>query len=227
MAYVATTEKTIEQIRRNIEAMQNAEIATTGGLVPKFNEIMEIKELREEIEASAWGEFIDLRNRLTDRMSWRGNVTIYVYYNNPNSNVLSGTKHTAVTIKVEKFPFGMLPNDTYYKLTSYDYAFPCGHEHPHIQDIQQLLMEIDEIKTRWEKVSKQMLTFIRSAKSINEAVKLWPDVKAYLPKDIIDRLEEKSTRKESTVSSAAAVLEKMDIETIKQSAVIGKMLSKP
>lgn len=51
-----------------------------------------------------------------------------------------------------------------------------------------------EIQLKWDKVSRQVIDYLEACKSINEAVKLMPNIKLYLDKDVIERLERKSER---------------------------------
>lgn len=223
MTYAAVTDKALKEIRMHITSMANAELATLDNVSVEFNKIVQIPELREEIEVAAWGEFVDLRHRLAQRLCCAGTIEISVYYKNDAAD--SKTAATA-SVKIDKFPFGILRNDEYYKLTLYKYAFRYDHEHAHIQGLMHLLAERSEVQERWGKVMQQVIQFVRNAKSINEAVKLWPDLKAYLPRGIIVKLEEKAGRKQTANSAAKTLLEKMDIETLKHSAVISKMLQK-
>lgn len=57
-------------------------------------------------------------------------------------------------------------------------------------------MELNnEIKAKWSKVEQDVLLFLGKCKSLNEALKLWPGVKLYIPSEYIRRVEHKVERK--------------------------------
>ncbi|MFM7010888.1 MAG: hypothetical protein ACKO0Z_16460 [Betaproteobacteria bacterium] len=52
-----------------------------------------------------------------------------------------------------------------------------------------------EIRAKWGKVEADVLLFLSKCKSLNEALKLWPGVKLYIPQEYINRVEVKIERK--------------------------------
>jgi len=80
-----------------------------------------------------------------------------------------------------------------------------------------------EILQRWEKVAKQVYDFLDNCKSLNEALKLWPDLKLYIPNEFIARVERKAAKAEKSESSAASILAGINTEEIHAAAVIARM----
>jgi hypothetical protein len=68
----------------------------------------------------------------------------------------------------------------------------------------QLVM--DEIKQRWRKVKEDLMAFLGKCTTLNEAVKLYPQVKLYISKNEIDRLEYKRPAPPSDKERRKAVL---------------------
>lgn len=67
-----------------------------------------------------------------------------------------------------------------------------------VQNILDHLVCIElnaEIKARWSKVEGDIMAFLGKCKSLNEALKLWPGVKLYIPVEYIKRVEHKVERK--------------------------------
>ena len=82
--------------------------------------------------------------------------------------------------------------------------------------------QIVEIRDRWEKVRAQVTDFLESCKSLNEAIKLWPDLEHYIPKDDIERMLEKRVRAK-TESKAVEALSRVDTEGVMAAAVIARL----
>ena len=80
-----------------------------------------------------------------------------------------------------------------------------------------------EITERWDKVRSQVLTFIEKCKSLNEAVKLWPDVRVYVPREYADKLERKAEKKEAKLSDAAEALKSINVDEVQAAAVIARL----
>lgn len=104
-------------------------------------------------------------------------------------------------------------------------TFQEGEEMPlsvineHIQKAKQRT----EITDRWKKIENQVNQFLENCKSLNEAIKLWPDLKLYIPAEYIERLERKAAKAEKVQSNAAAVLAGINTEEIQAAAVIARI----
>lgn len=79
-----------------------------------------------------------------------------------------------------------------------------------------------EIYERWLKVTHQVETFLNSCKSLNEALKLWPDVRMYIPTSYLERVERK-VEKAKSASQAADALAQIDVDELQAAAVIARM----
>ena len=77
-----------------------------------------------------------------------------------------------------------------------------------------------EVRQRWEKVEVQVVDFLRQYPSLNAAVKAWPGVKLYIPKQYVEALDRKVERCKVDVAvpglnydelTAAAVAHRMGV----------------
>jgi hypothetical protein len=84
--------------------------------------------------------------------------------------------------------------------------------------------EMMEIKARWEKVKLQITTFLQSCKSLNEALKLWPAVSVYIPKQYLDRVNRKVER-EVKASAAQQALASVDTDAAIAAATTARFMS--
>lgn len=76
-----------------------------------------------------------------------------------------------------------------------------------------------DIAARWAKVEKDITEFLKKCKSLNEAVKLFPNVRMYLHHDDIERLERKVER----ASQRKAIVEAVDTEGLTAAAIAAKL----
>jgi hypothetical protein len=93
---------------------------------------------------------------------------------------------------------------------------------PELAEYFASVLASDEIKQRWEKIRLQVLNFLDECKSLNEALKLWPQLNMYIPKEYLDRVAEKAEAKPKE-SRAADALKNLDTNLAVSSAVIARM----
>lgn len=89
-----------------------------------------------------------------------------------------------------------------------------------------------ECADRWNTVARQISTFLDSCKSLNEALKLLPDIERYVSADYIARVNEKrgttSVKKadeEARKAGVLAALKNVDVEVVRTSEVLARMAS--
>ena len=96
--------------------------------------------------------------------------------------------------------------------------------HPGFAAILAWRMSQKEMSRRWEKVREDIVGFLSSAKSLNEALKLWPDVARYVDKDLVAKVNEKTVAKvKPAVSDAMARLAAMDMDAVVSSTVLARL----
>jgi hypothetical protein len=109
---------------------------------------------------------------------------------------------------------------------------PCGvpsgvfivpADDPEIEPYVDREAALYDIAQRWDKVDKQIMEFLTKCKSVNEAMKLWPQIEMYLPGDVVARVQEKKERNPSAPSQAAEALKALDTDHLTTAAVISRM----
>jgi hypothetical protein len=95
-------------------------------------------------------------------------------------------------------------------------SLPAHHEL--VAEYVAYQRQVDEVKQRWNKVSEEIVKFLQNCKSLNEALKLWPDVRIYIPNEFIVRVEHKAERSAAT-STALDVLKSIDTDGAVAAAV--------
>lgn len=104
-------------------------------------------------------------------------------------------------------------------------VFVGTDDHEAYDEYARKYRDLNEINGRWSKVEEQILGFLRTTKSLNEALKLWPDVRRYLPADAITKVETKTEKTKRDRSEAMQKLAEMDLDTITSSTVLARMAS--
>jgi hypothetical protein len=112
----------------------------------------------------------------------------------------------------------------YYGSSTLCLGFKPGDEVPEVlQAVKEYALKEKEISDRWDKIMSQVREFLENCKSLNEALKLWPDLRVYIPNDYLERVEKKAQRSGSSTSSAAEVLAKIDTQEVQAAAVIARL----
>ena len=63
----------------------------------------------------------------------------------------------------------------------------------------------------WQKIANDVRNFLNSNKSLNAAIKAWPELRAYIPSDYLERVDKKPERK-AQQEKAAQTLAEIDRE---------------
>lgn len=84
----------------------------------------------------------------------------------------------------------------------------------------QLIKQVHEIDKRWQKVAADVDTFLQKCKSLNEGVKLFPNIRAYIGAKDLERLDFKPPPKEERQN----IVEGLDTEALTASAMAFKLM---
>lgn len=219
MAYVGISQKLIEDVSRNIDAMKNKE--RNAFVAPP--KLLELNEAPEEIVALLWGEYRHLESMLPAK--WKGknsSVDLNFVVKDEGGEVLTKSYFTIRYDNEVVVP----PGVSNYR---FDVELPEGTcpAIPEAEAYYKWFIEMCGIEHRWGKVRDQMLGFLKSCKSLNEALKLWPDVRIYIPSEYLKRVEQKTERAQATeahISKAAAALANMDTDAAISAAMTARLM---
>ena len=84
----------------------------------------------------------------------------------------------------------------------------------------QLIKQVHEIDKRWQKVAADVDSFLRKCKSLNEGVKLFPNIRAYIGAKDLERLDVKPPPKQERQN----IVEGLDTEALTASAMAFKLM---
>lgn len=207
MAYVAINPAFLDRVRDKIHGMCDAEIKTLGStpvpaITPASNVFLDV----------VWGEDKHLLPILPDK--WKHS------HHEFRLTIVVGGHEFMTRFDTKNFGIVFPPDTSWYD----EYKMDANEalEHHELAELAKHCVAEAEIIDRWARVETKVLGFLRECKSLNEAVKLWPDVAMYIDKNDIERLE---TKREKAVNSsrAAEALAALDTDELMGAAVIARL----
>lgn len=219
MAFVKVTEAVVEEViaglhtamLREIRALETKDIKTSKAGNHKGDLVMAIKapEMAEFVERCLWREHYHLRNQMPQR--WMVSLHRCSLHINKLRVDWEGTQI-----------FGP-PNSS---------SFPDVHLTPEViallpepwqQKVEELLEQVvmvNKIHEKYRVLKAQVKSYLESRKSLNEAVKLYPDLKIFLSDEIKAKLDKKYNRNTSEVQQEAeSAVAALDLGALTAAAV--------
>ena len=95
--------------------------------------------------------------------------------------------------------------------------------HPLIKEYIDALIIKNEAVARWDGVKLQITSFLESCKTVNKALKLWPDVQRYIPKEYITRVNAVTEKAASSHNTALDALKNINMDAVTTSTVLARM----
>ena len=214
MAYVAISERFRDDVRNTIRLKQNAELNL---LVKPQTPTLHVNDPR--IIERFWGDYTHLRGQIP--AGWCSKVDslslITEFEKIPGDVQSLDRADVGVTITGGQI---LVPpkTDTYYPKLS------VPPDAPEVVDHVRYIREQYEVNLKWNKVATDVMNFLTNCKSLNEALKLWPDIKIYIPQHYIDKAEEKTVKAKAAESKAMEILKQIDTDHAISSAVLVRIL---
>lgn len=219
MAHVAISNHFIERVVDKIARMEKAELNTLG-TEPAIVVSIDSPPLVNAI----WGQHIHLKD-MVPRDWCNVNGTARLAFDTTSTQTNSDGKEAPVSCGFTV----SAPPDQHFKFVPNSYwhtAFkirPEDVDHPDIKEAIAYGNAKAEIGTRWANVRLKVTEFFKSCKSMKEAVTLWPECKAYIDNEDIERFEKKVTKTASSDSEAAKVLAGMNTDELMGAAVVARL----
>lgn len=201
MAYVAISGEFIDRVKRKVYSMHQAELGILGGFDQKVSPDSSL------YLETVWGEHLNLRSSLPDR--WKRHTDcLNIRFKMEDGKVVNHS--FSLTGDGETPPY----------FDNYTHK-PVDMNHPEMREAVAYYRRKLEIDNRWMSVSDKVISYLHSCKSLNEAVKLWPDVVMYIDKQDLDRMGVK--RERAKESAALEALKSLDTDELVGAAVIARM----
>ena len=206
MAYVAISAELRDSVRRNISSMKRRELGAAPGY--KQTEVVRSHQITQQHYELAWGEYLPLKAQIPQHWC-RRSCSLELKCERAIDDETSVSAH--MTFEFPDYLVAPPSSDNYMRKT-------VSEDFPGMKELLDNAVAQHEIEMRWNKVQEQVTKFINNCKSLNEALKLWPDVKLYIPQNYLERVEQKVVKPKE--SQAAEILKQIDTDTA-TAAVVG------
>lgn len=225
MAYVAISQSLREDIRRIIQSKS----MTERNLLDRPQTDMVLKPtdpLYTQFEAKMWGEHAALREQLPPE--WCRNLASGRYHGSAEVSYLddageSKTRYVSVAMQVTFSPsIACPPNAETYNVGM---RVDDANLDTYLAPIVQYENTTREITEKWNKVWDQVNGFLTNCKSLNQALKLWPDLRIYIPQPYLDKVNTVVERAKSNENAALEALKNVDTDAVVANAVMVRMLA--
>lgn len=207
MAFVGISQNLISRVKNVINNMERAELKTLGD-APKVL----LSPDNPTILRALWGEHLHLKDLIPT--TWKSTVEQI------RASVRINLSETES--KTYGYTIGFTSGIEAPMTHGYYQIYELQQGTPELADIHAYAANHVEITQRWNMVSSKIINYLESCKSLNEAVKTWPDVSIYVDKEDLDRLEVKREKK-AKESAATEALASMNVDELVGAAVIARM----
>ena len=215
MAYVAISNNLISSTQNNIIKMRDKEKAAVTAPSDRIN----VSNKDANLELLIWGDHLRLRDQMPDE--WKKT------YNRINTRIQyewdENTKGTFEFIfeSVDPIEVPQCNENSYYghNITVPETSHLLPPQARAALEHQKFCRQTDD---KWKDVNRKVTQFLESAKSLNEALKLWPALALYINDDYIDRVNN-NPKREKTASKAEEILASLSIDDLTAAAVASKL----
>jgi len=219
MATVYITRELINRIGSRISKMRDQEIQIE---VPDHEKRIHL-DATELLMQMAWGDYKHVFPQLPKEwLKHSKSQDLYVH-----ADMGEDGEYT------NKYSFTIEGMTAYYEIPTSDrWSAPrptCSKEwleaRIHLAGAQEILDQLAQkeirntIHMKWEKVSADIRAFLDKCKSLNEALRLWPALKMYVPEEYIERVEFKVERRKRETE----IIETVDLEGLTATAIAAKL----
>lgn len=216
MATVYITQELSGRISNVIKRMCDAEITNNNAEIGKPIEL----DTSEFLTKAMWGDYLHLKDQMPQE--WLSTNT------GPSMHVIAIDEAGGETSRQISFRNQKVlnrPNNDRWSEPRIKCTKAYLEANAHMAGVQNILNYLDrvdlneEIKKRWNKVETDVMLFLSKCKSLNEALKLWPGVKLYIPSEYIQRVEHKVERK----VREKAIIEETPVDTLTAAAIAARL----
>lgn len=216
MSYVSISRDLTSEVGTFIRNLANTELNSMSNFDRIVEDAKTDDAFKQMLDNILWGEYLDLQPRL-EKFSTKCRLDIAIACTRTIADGTFDTFTQELRIDNVSVPLTRKSNTYGYLDVAID-----PNTHPLLLEARDLALLRRECSKRWEKVQDQVTKFLGSCKSLNEAIKLWPDVRRYVPSDYLKRVDTK-VEKTKTKSSGADALAGMDMDMVNTSLVLARM----
>ena len=214
MAYVSISKDLLADVKHKIHTMQSKQIEQVAFPAASLSVYPDDPIALELI----WGSYLHLKAQIPD--AWC--TTASTLRLQANSVAADGsTFQSSFDVVVAGSSKFRVPQGIASGYSSINIG--VAEDYPLLTERVAYNKQIKAITSEWKKISDSVLKYMQSAKSLNEAIKLWPAIALYVPEQYLIRVESKAKKTEVTMSAAQAMLANLDTDSITAAAVVSRM----
>jgi hypothetical protein len=216
---IQITDKLIEDINAHIKELCKTAIKSEFGSSNEHIPIYICHEDKDFADKVYWGDKVNLRDQMPDK--WCSNIKCspsnsYGYSELRIKNEAYPKIPLRFSIDTKGLTYKAPPNTNQWddKLTLYK---TLSDKSPMPTYVFEQLKARCEVATRWEETGKKVKEFLQTCRSLNQAVKVWPELVNFLPEDRRKRLEEDNkpkAKKERTTPAPEEILGQINRDEI-------------
>lgn len=199
--YVAVSKELIQSIEDKIAKLKENE----QNAIEKVPYRIELPSDDPVIMSLVWGQHIALKNMIPHEWKFKANRVDFT-----TKTVEGQSLEFQVECTTDMFdcPYNKNARDGYQ--TKY-YETNISNDHPMIAEYLAYRQKVSANDLKWKTVKSQVLQFIGQCKSLNEALKLWPDLRLYVKDSYLERIDKK-VEKSKDESKALDALKNIDTD---------------
>lgn len=217
MATVYITQQLSGEVSSVIKRMREAEITTNNAEIGKPIEL----DTSDFLTKAMWGNHLHLKDQMPEEwlsVSSSPTLNVHVPIDDAGNKIVHqiNFRNQKVTNR---------PNNDRWNEPKIACKKAYLEANVDMMGVQNILNHLDrvelnaEIKARWSKVEGDIMAFLGKCKSLNEALKLWPGVKMYIPREYIERVERKVERK----VREKEILDDTPVDTLTAAAIAARL----
>lgn len=163
-----------------------------------------------------WKEHLHFREKLPSSWVVRLQKPSYTEFRNPIDNQEFPGVMLRFNLLTDGSTYIAPPNTNSYK-PSFTLSKESSETDPILGPVVRELRERCAVEIRWKETKTKVQEFLKTCRSLNQAVKLWPELVNFLPTERRKRLEEENkpkTKKERTTPAPEEVLGQINRDAI-------------
>lgn len=213
---VRISQELLSEVRSQINRMRLSDCKLNLGQ-PNLDDLMVINTDSKQLSDIVWGKHVHLRDQMPSE--WLRDLSkeymphIWVCIN--------CDKPFKIKLVIKgKTPFYIPPRMS----SGSEFDIGADKVTGELAAFVDIHKQYQELTLKWHQIGNDVITYLKSAKSLNSALKNWPDLKAFIPAEYLDRVAAKPERT-AEQKKAEQVLASIDRNLAVTSATLVKLAS--
>jgi len=192
---VRITSELTQEVCTHIQNMRDRDTRLNLGSC-EYERLFVIEGDSEELTNLVWGKYVDLRKQMPKewmadlKSSYRPYLIMEVTRSTKDEPE-GKPKTDDIRIHLRSGASFLLPPS---HTTGQEYKIHEDKLTGTLRELFDKFLQYQELHAKWAKISSDILTYLRSAKSLNSALKNWVELKAFIPQHYLNRVEAKPAR---------------------------------